>query len=92
MSDIRSSRGKMRVYTALGTMRVSDALPGTGCPAHWISTVAYLAAHIGRVLTEWRARVVQRRALAMLDDHFLKDIGVSPADVEWEISKPFWRA
>lgn len=37
-------------------------------------------------------RIQQRRALARLDDRMLSDIGVSRADVEGELSKPFWRA
>jgi uncharacterized protein YjiS (DUF1127 family) len=34
---------------------------------------------------------MQRRTLAMLNDHMLKDIGLSRVDVEREVSKPFWR-
>lgn len=33
----------------------------------------------------------QRRALATLDDHMLKDIGLTRCDVEAEVSRPFWR-
>ncbi len=33
----------------------------------------------------------QRRALSGLDEHQLKDIGLSRGDVEQEITKPFWR-
>lgn len=33
----------------------------------------------------------QRRALAALDDHMLKDIGLTRCDVEAEVSRPFWR-
>lgn len=40
----------------------------------------------------WRNRALTRRHLARLDDHMLKDIGLHPAVVEFEVSKPFWRA
>lgn len=36
-------------------------------------------------------RTKQRRALQKLDDHLLKDIGLSRVEVEAEIAKPFWR-
>ena len=39
----------------------------------------------------WLERAHQRRHLAMLSDHMLKDIGLTRADVEAESSKPFWR-
>jgi uncharacterized protein YjiS (DUF1127 family) len=40
----------------------------------------------------WLERVHQRRQLAQLSDHMLKDIGLTRVDVEAELSKPFWRA
>jgi uncharacterized protein YjiS (DUF1127 family) len=40
----------------------------------------------------WRDRARQRRHLAELDDRLLRDIGVSRAEVENEISRPFWAA
>jgi len=42
------------------------------------------------VLT-WNDRRRQRRELLDLDDHLLKDIGVTRVDAEWEGRKPFWR-
>jgi uncharacterized protein YjiS (DUF1127 family) len=36
-------------------------------------------------------RARQRRDLAALSDHHLRDIGLSRTDVEAEIGKPFWR-
>ncbi|MCF7202239.1 DUF1127 domain-containing protein [Pseudomonas oligotrophica] len=41
-------------------------------------------------LRHWRTLARQRRQLAALDLHALKDIGLSRADVEREISRPFW--
>jgi uncharacterized protein YjiS (DUF1127 family) len=40
----------------------------------------------------WIERYHARSALMRLDDHMLKDIGLSAADVERETNKPFWRA
>lgn len=40
----------------------------------------------------WNARSESRRSLAALDDRLLQDIGLDRADVNREISKPFWSA
>jgi uncharacterized protein YjiS (DUF1127 family) len=41
-------------------------------------------------LAEWQERSRQRRHLMALNDHLLKDIGLSRADVVRESRKPFW--
>jgi uncharacterized protein YjiS (DUF1127 family) len=39
----------------------------------------------------WMGRVAsQRRALRLLDDHQLKDLGLSRADALREANRPFW--
>jgi len=43
-----------------------------------------------RRLGFWIERNRQRRRLAELDDAALKDIGLSRADVQIEVDKPFW--
>ncbi len=55
---------------------------------------AVFAVFVGarRALSTWQERARGRRALASLDDHLLRDIGLSRADVERERVKPFWRA
>ncbi len=48
----------------------------------------------GRLLSsllDWQARAGERHRLAALDDYMLKDIGLTRADVEHEVRKPFWR-
>jgi uncharacterized protein YjiS (DUF1127 family) len=42
------------------------------------------------VRTAWR-RYRSRQRIADLDDHLLKDIGVSVSDAEAEANKPFWQ-
>jgi uncharacterized protein YjiS (DUF1127 family) len=43
------------------------------------------------VHSAWR-RYRSRQRIAALDNHLLKDIGVSFTDAEAEANKPFWRA
>jgi uncharacterized protein YjiS (DUF1127 family) len=40
----------------------------------------------------WRERYAMRRELAAWSDRDLHDIGLSSADVAYEVDKPFWRA
>lgn len=44
-----------------------------------------------QALAAWMARSRQRQHLAELNDHMLRDLGLSRADVQFEIKKPFWR-
>jgi uncharacterized protein YjiS (DUF1127 family) len=44
------------------------------------------------VLITWQQRRSDRLRLQSMDDHMLRDIGLSRADVEAEVAKPFWRA
>ena len=39
----------------------------------------------------WLERARQRRHLGELDDRLLRDIGLSRAEVENEVSRPFWQ-
>ena len=64
----------------------------------WIRSAA-LFSRIGVVLERalqipliWQARARERAALASLDDHLLKDIGLTRADTWRESRKPFWTA
>lgn len=44
------------------------------------------------LLARWQDRRRDRRMLMEMDEHMLKDIGISRADVYQESRKPFWRA
>ena len=43
------------------------------------------------LLAKWVERTRQRHALADLDDHQLRDIGITRVDAARECEKPFWR-
>jgi uncharacterized protein YjiS (DUF1127 family) len=54
-----------------------------------------LTARLGNpldLLLRWTERAHQRRALAELDSHLLRDIGLRRADIVHEADKPFWHA
>jgi uncharacterized protein YjiS (DUF1127 family) len=42
-------------------------------------------------LLQWRRRAVSRSQLARLDARLLADAGISEAQRQAELSKPFWR-
>ena len=44
-----------------------------------------------RLFAQWIERARQRQALAELDDHMLRDIGITRVEATRESQKPFWR-
>lgn len=46
---------------------------------------------LSNALLIWIERARERRALATLDDHMLRDIGSDRGRIHAELSKPFWR-
>lgn len=53
--------------------------------------LARLLVAVALRLAAWEARLRGRHALARLDDHMLRDIGLSPDHAQAECAKPFWR-
>jgi uncharacterized protein YjiS (DUF1127 family) len=45
-----------------------------------------------QILAGWRRRARERRELATLDSRTIRDLGISPSDVQFEVNKPFWRS
>jgi uncharacterized protein YjiS (DUF1127 family) len=43
------------------------------------------------LIARWIERSRQRRLLATLDDHTLRDIGITRVEAERECEKPFWQ-
>ncbi|MFA6155738.1 DUF1127 domain-containing protein [Mesorhizobium sp.] len=44
-----------------------------------------------RLLARWYDRHLQRLDLAEIDDHLLRDLGLTREDVRRECAKSFWR-
>jgi len=45
-----------------------------------------------QIFASWRRRTQQRHELAQLDARSIRDLGLSPSDVQFEVNKPFWRS
>ena len=80
-------------------MRTHEATRPTGASpsallASLRAVVTFVAGSIWKAAEAtqpWHERWRQRQALLRLDDHLLKDIGVSRAEAEEEAVKPFWK-
>jgi uncharacterized protein YjiS (DUF1127 family) len=56
---------------------------------------AEVAAVVDRIIEApfvWAERAAERRHLAELDDHLLRDIGLNRAEVDAVSIRPFWRS
>jgi uncharacterized protein YjiS (DUF1127 family) len=49
------------------------------------------AGRVAELSLTWLERSRQRRQLGELNDHMLRDIGLTRADAWAEVDKPFWR-
>ena len=50
-----------------------------------------LLARISGLVATARRRSRERDALAMMDDHDLRELGLTRATLAYELNKPFWR-
>ena len=66
--------------------------PAAGRPdrTHRSATGAFARAFA--TLMRWQARHRERAHLAQLDDHLLRDMGLTRAEVARQVAKPFWQA
>jgi uncharacterized protein YjiS (DUF1127 family) len=54
-------------------------------------TVGRLFGRVVATVREWQRRSHDRETLAGFDERMLRDIGLSPAEAEFIVNKPFWR-
>jgi uncharacterized protein YjiS (DUF1127 family) len=74
-------------------------IPDAPLPSHWSQRTTTPSQDLWprirgglSVLLLWMDRSGQRQDLAELQDHQLRDIGLTRDDIRRECSKPFWRS
>jgi uncharacterized protein YjiS (DUF1127 family) len=75
----------------LRTFDHTDARSAQASAPQWVALLRTPISFGFAVIGRWIDRSNQRTALAELDDHLLRDIGLSGKDARREASKPFWR-
>ena len=60
-------------------------------PARLTSLAHPALRRLASMIREWRRRTRSRRELLTLNEHLLKDIGITRFDAQYEATKPFWR-
>ena len=69
-----------------------DLVPRSGLAQLLAADLAPVLDRVIEAPIAWLERMRERRQLAGLSDDMLKDIGVTRADVEHVVEKPFWRS
>ncbi len=64
---------------------------GTSLLASGLFHPVRILRNAARTVANWSARSRQRRALALLNEDLLRDIGVNRYHAKREAEKPFWR-
>jgi uncharacterized protein YjiS (DUF1127 family) len=57
-----------------------------------IRTLGLWAARLIDTLLDWQERAHQRHHLSGLDDRLIRDMGLSRAEIDAEVHKPFWKS
>jgi uncharacterized protein YjiS (DUF1127 family) len=70
-----------------------DTIPAAapGASARFGGAVVRAAKATVGLLVAWQQRARERHALTGLDEHGLRDLGLTRVDVMVEMDKPFWR-
>jgi uncharacterized protein YjiS (DUF1127 family) len=85
-----------QVPTQRGTPRTSAVPEPTAAVAHRPVEAPHarwrlILGSIVATLRDWRRRSLERNELARLDTRTLRDIGIDPGTVDYEIRQSFWR-
>jgi uncharacterized protein YjiS (DUF1127 family) len=89
---LRYSAGKFRrVHMTAIHLQPSASHPRPASRQGAIDLLGEAARRIAHTLQIWRQRIRARDELARLDLRSLQDIGLTTADRDFLVNKPFWR-
>jgi uncharacterized protein YjiS (DUF1127 family) len=92
---ITAPRLRDRVVVQPATPRASARQPAATVPNCPVEAPrarrSVILGSIVATLREWRRRSAARRELANFDERILRDIGVDPSIVDYEMRQSFWR-
>lgn len=71
------------------TERIASTSKQATQPVIWRAAIIGVVISLVEYLARLQARSRDRHALKNLDDHMLKDVGLTRSDIEQELSKPF---
>ncbi|MEX0312218.1 MAG: DUF1127 domain-containing protein [Tateyamaria sp.] len=57
-----------------------------------IPAASIVALRVAVMVSKWATRRRSRLALRQLDAHLLRDVGLTPAEADFEARRVFWRA
>lgn len=60
-------------------------------PRRFLPSPAQALVYLSDLLFTWEHRARERRILAEMSNHMLKDLGISRTDARREAEKPLWR-
>jgi len=78
----------------LSVVKGSSFLDSTAISARVYAIVQMVersASNMQAVVSEWQKRSKGRNELARMNSRLLQDIGLTRAEVQTEINKPFWK-
>jgi uncharacterized protein YjiS (DUF1127 family) len=81
-----SCNSLLNITSPLGQMR-----PGETDAQASIDARTYFLRRVLNAVREYFQHRKQRRDLAALDEHLLRDVGITPRDAEAEARTPFWK-
>lgn len=75
----------------LDITQIFEGLDISGAVYNFITRVEQYAISVNNTISTWIKRAKDRKQLANMNDHMLKDIGLYRHEVQYEASKYFWQ-